>query len=123
MALKFHANEDKNSFELMRLQFVQSLLENLLRRFPDRLLLIAGTVLSPSSWTEQNEHFLAIGRYIVRLAGLCHLNSAKACLANFASVLQNNTKKLRFLGKFCRVRLMISELYANSVKANTTHDS
>jgi len=36
----------------MRLQIVQALINNLLSRFPDLLLLDAGSVLSPSSWPD-----------------------------------------------------------------------
>ena len=86
-------NDDENSFELMRLQFVQALLDNLLRRFPDRLLLDAGAVLSPSSWPDdRTERALFGDREVVRMAGMCHLDSAKA-LGEFREY-KNNTKVL-----------------------------
>jgi hypothetical protein len=64
--------DDENAFEQMRLQFVQALLDNLLRRCPDRLLLNAGAVLSPSSWpVDRTERALFGDKEVVRMATLC----------------------------------------------------
>jgi len=84
-------NNDESSFEQMRLQFVQALIDNLLSRFPDRLLLEAGAVLSPSSWPDdKTERALFGDKEVVRLATVCHLDSAKA-LGEFREY-KNNTK-------------------------------
>ena len=48
-AAKSHEVE---SFTETRLQFIQSLLDNLSARFLDRQLLESGAVLSPASWPE-----------------------------------------------------------------------
>jgi len=56
----------------MRKQFVQAIIDNVNSRFPDRQLLYAGAVLSPSSWPEEDNELALYGdREVLQLASIC----------------------------------------------------
>ena len=63
----------------MRKQFVQAIIDNVNSRFPDRQLLYAGAVLSPSSWPEEDNELALYGdREVLQLASICRIDARQA---------------------------------------------
>ena len=87
------SKNDNEHFTLVRGQFIQALIDNLISRFPDRQLLEAGAVLSPQSWPEDEIKRALYGdKEVVHLASLCHIDQRQV-LAEFR-MYKDNVKKL-----------------------------
>jgi hypothetical protein len=70
---------DEAQFTTMRKQFVQAIIDNVNSRFPDRQLLNAGAVLSPSSWPEEENELALFGdREVLQLASICRIDARQA---------------------------------------------
>lgn len=73
------SNNDEAAFLTMRVQFIQALIDNLSARFPNRQLLEVGSVLSPSSWPDNEVERVLFGdRELIRIAQLCNVDCSKA---------------------------------------------
>lgn len=84
---------DVEVFTQMRRQFIQALMDNLSSRFPERLLLEAGAVLSETSWpASENDRALFGDKEVLKLATLCKVVS-KDALDDFRQF-KNNTKRV-----------------------------
>jgi hypothetical protein len=70
---------DTTTFDGIRRQFLQAVIDNLHARFPDQQLLEAGAVLSPSSWPEDEDLLAVYGdAEVIKLARLCRLDATAA---------------------------------------------
>jgi len=69
-------SHEVESFTETRLQFIQSLLDILFARFPDRCLLEYGAVLSPASCPDDEVQRTLYGdKEVIHLSTLCHMDS------------------------------------------------
>lgn len=74
-----HSDNDEAAFLQMRVHFIQAVIDNLSARFPNRQLLEVGSLLSPSSWPDNEvERALFGDRELIRIAQLCHVDCSKA---------------------------------------------
>jgi hypothetical protein len=72
-------NADAKTFDVMRRQFLQAVVDNMKVRFPDQLLLGAGAVLSPSSWPSNEDELAVYGdSEVIKLARLLQVDTVKA---------------------------------------------
>ena len=78
----FHVSRtkgDATSFDVMRRQFLQAVVDNLKVRFPDQQLLAAGAVLSPSTWPSDEDQLAVYGDSdVIKLARLLQVDTVQA---------------------------------------------
>jgi hypothetical protein len=67
---------DATSFDVMRRQFLQAVVDNMKVRFPDQQLLAAGAVLSPSTWPSDEDQLAVYD--VIKLARLLQVDTVQA---------------------------------------------
>ena len=67
-------SHEVESFTKTHLQFIQSLLDNLFARFPDRHLFESGAVLSQASWPDDKVQRTLYGdKEVIHLSNRCRI--------------------------------------------------
>jgi len=76
---------DATSFDVMRRQFLQVIVDNIKVRFPDQQLLTEGAILSPSTWPSNEDHQLVVDgdSDVIKLAWLLQVDTAQAAVDQF----------------------------------------
>jgi hypothetical protein len=92
MKIAAPTESEKTLFSNMKAQFLQGLVDNMHSRFPDDDLLVAGAVLDPDAWPEDEIKKAFFGdQEVLRLAQLCGLSGAHV-VAEFRHYKQNVKK-------------------------------
>lgn len=85
----FHVSRTKaaTSFDVMRRQFLQAVVDNMKVRFPDQQLLAAGAVLSPSTWPSDEDQLAVYGDSdVIKLARLLQVDTVQATCGSVSHI-------------------------------------
>ena len=86
----FHVSRtkaDATSFDVMRRQFLQAVVDNMKVRFPDQQLLAAGAVLSPSTWPSDEDQLAVYGDSdVIKLARLLQVDTLQATCGSVSHI-------------------------------------